>query len=431
MATNVFIGGAEAVAQVATIVVSGTWATNDTATITCNGKSLVLTIGATVTTTSIATAIKEMINGTAITGDATRSNTGDNIPEFTEFTATVDSSTVTLTGDTAGKPFTISVVANTVGTGDLTLTLEATAATGTYHWDNADNWDTGSVPVSTDSVVIDSRALNDIRYGLDQNAVTLASMIITNGFSHKIGLKPINEDVSNQKYPEYRETSLKISATLFSIEGQGSGSGRIKINLGANASTMSISARGTGETTNVPAVLILGTHASNIARITRGHVGFAFYDEETSHLATLDVGFEDNQAGDSTVVCGGGVDLADATITQSGGTLTIDSACATTTQSGGTLNVKSGNQTTITGDGNVNIIGALTVTNLNSSGGTLDFRKGIGTVTVSNCAVGKQTTIHDPSKRVTWSAGIDLYRCGISDVTIDLGKHLTLTPSAI
>jgi hypothetical protein len=436
MAEVVFIGGAEAVAQIATIVVANTWTAADTVTVTCNGKTLTLTVGATVTTTAVATAIKEMINGDDITGDATRSNTGDNIPEFTEFTATVNSSTVTITGNTAGKPFTISVGETTASTGTATLTLAATAATGPNHWSNADNWDTGSVPVSTDDVVLDGRALNDILYGLDQNAVTLASLTISKSFTKKLGLLPINVDVTSESYPEYRDTYLKISATLLSIEGIGAGSSRIKINLGSNASTMSISSRGTTESSNsnVPPVLIVGTHASNVARITRGNVGFAFYDKEAAHLATLTVGFEDNQSGNSTVICGDGVDLENAAITQSGGTLTIDSTTSSGTivQSGGTLIVRSAAHAAITADGTLQYNGVGTVTALNSSGGTLDFRQGSGGVIVSACVVGKGTTIQDPAKRVTWTTGIDLYRCGISDIpTFDLGKHFTVTPSSI
>lgn len=435
MSEKVFIGGAIDIAQVTTIAVQDTWATDDTATLTIGNKSLTLTVGTTATTTQIAAELANMVNGTSLGTGYSSNAMGDEIPEFMNITASADTGTLTLTADDAGVPFEVSVSESTAGDGTLGTPTDATAATGKHFWNNAANWDGGAIPVNSDDAVLDARAMNDILYGLDQNAVTLASLTISNTFTRKLGLPPINADDSSNTYPEYRDQYLKISVTALSIEGQGSGSGRIKLNLGSAASTMNISARGTGEFDNVPAVLILGTHSTNIARITRGSIGFAFYDNESAHLATLAVGFEDNQAGDATVICGDGVDLADATITQSGGTLTIDSACATTVQSGGTLNVKSGNQTTITADGTLNVIGAasaLTITTLNSSGGTIDFRKGTGAVTVSNCAVGKQTTILDPAKRVTWSAGIDLTRCGIQDLQqIDLGKHFTLTPSAI
>jgi hypothetical protein len=434
MTEPIWIGGAEDVAQVATIVVANTWAANDTATVTCNGKSLVLTVGATVTTTAIATAIKEMINGDAITGNATRSNTGDNIPEFTEFTATVDSSTVTITGDTAGKPFTISVSESTAGDGSLSLTLEATAATGKNHWSNADNWSTGAVPVNSDDVVLDGRATSDILYGLAQSAVTLASFTITNGFTKKLGLPLINTDSTTETYPEYRATYLAIGATLLSIQGEGQGSGRIKINLGSVQTAATISSRGTSLETNIPAVLLQGTHASNVLRVTRGNIGLAFFDGESAHLATFDIGFEENQAGDVTVRCGDGLDIADATITQSGGTLTIETATGsgTITQSGGVLNVLAGAHAAITVNGTLYYNGTGTLTTLSVNGGIADFRRGSGAVTVTNCNIGRSSSLFDPAKRVTWTNGIDLHYCAISELqAFDLGKHFTVQRSAI
>jgi hypothetical protein len=361
MAEPVFIGGAEMVAQVATITVDDTWAAGDDATVTCAGKSLTLTVGTDATATQIALALAEMINGTTQTGtgDHTFSNTGPNIPEFTEFTALASGAALTLTGDTKGKPFTVSVSEDTAGDGTLGLTLETVAATGKWHWSNADNWSTGTVPVNGDLVVLDNRSTSDILYGLDQSAVTVASLTIKNSFTKKLGLPTLNSDSSSNTYPEYRATYLAIGATLLLIEGEGAGSGRIKINLGTVASTMTISSRGNTAEANIPAILFQGTNTANIANISRGDVGFAFYEGESAHLAALGVGFETNLAGDVTVRCGDGVDLGDAVVTQSGGTLTVETAnsTGTTTQSGGILNVLAGAQATITAEGVLNYVG--------------------------------------------------------------------------
>ena len=435
MAEPILINGAEMVAQVATITVDNAWAAGDTAVVTCAGKSLTLTVGTDATATGVALAITEMINGTTQTGtgDHTFSNTGTNIPEFTEFTALASGAALTLTGDTKGKPFTVTVSETTVGTGTLGLTLATVAATGKWHWDNADNWSTGAVPVNADTVVLDNRATADILYGLAQSAVTLASLTIKNSFTKKLGLSTLNSDSQSNNYPEYRATYLAIGATLLLIEGEGSGSGRININLGSVASTMTISSRGSAAETNIPAVLIQGTNTANIANISRGDVGFAFYEGESAHLATLNVGFETNQAGDSTVRCGDGVDLGDAVVTQSGGTLTIETVngTGTTTQSGGTLNVLAGAQATITADGTLNYAGAGTITTLSASG-TVDFRQGTGAVTVTNFTLGKGASLFDPAKRVTFTNAIDLYRCKITDLqAFDLGSHLTIQRTTI
>lgn len=436
MGEVIWKGGADEIAQISTITVTGTWATNDTATITIGGFSITLTVGTDTTTAQIATAIKEMFNGDAQTGtgDHTFSNTGDEIQPFNEITASVNSSTVTFTGDTAGKPFTISVSESTAGTGSLGSVTESTSATGPNHWNNAENWDTGAVPVSTDDVVIDGTSDFDIKYGLDQNAVTLTSLTILNSFTKKIGLPEVNADSSTNKYPEYRDTYLKISATTLTIHGEGSGSGRIKINLGSAASTMGISSRGQTAETNIPALLIQGTNSSNIARITRGDVGFAFFDGESAHLATLDVGFEDNQAGNVTCRCGDGVDLTDAAVTQSGGSLHIETATSSGTivQSEGTLYVRAGAHASITMAGTVHYIGTGTATTISVNGGDLDFRRGAGAVTVTNLTIGRGSSFRDPAKRVTITNGMDISLCSIDELAVlDLGKHFTLQRTAI
>lgn len=437
MTELIWRGGADAIAQISTITVTGTWATNDTATLTIGGYTLTLTVGTDTTTANIATALKEMFNGDAQTGtgDHTFSNTGDEIQPMNEIAATVNSSTVTFTHATAGKPFTLTVGETTAGTGSLGSVTTSTAATGPDFWSNAENWSTGSVPVSSDDVVIDGRSNWDIKYGLDQSAVALTSLTIKNSYTKTIGLPEINKDNAAENYPEYRDTYLQVQTSTLTIEGEGTGSGRIKIDLGsATATTMNISSRGNTAEQGIPALLILGTNASNIARVTRGDVGFAFYEGGSAHLATLDVGFEDNQAGNSTVRCGDGVDLTNATVTQSGGSLTIETTTSsgTITQSGGTLYVLAGAHAQIDVDGTLYYSGAGTLTTLNISGGTVDFRRGAQAVTVTNCVISRQSTLLDPAKRVTFTNGIDVTRCGLNELQeIDLGKHFTIQRSAI
>lgn len=148
MATKRWLGKAQAKAQVTTITVGGTWSTSDTPTFTINDKDIVVTVGTDTTTANIATAMKEAFNGDTQTGtgDHTFSETGDNIPEFDEITATVSGSVVTLTGDTKGKPFSITATDNSAS-GTFTPST-TTAATGPNHWDDAENWSGGSLPTS-------------------------------------------------------------------------------------------------------------------------------------------------------------------------------------------------------------------------------------------------------------------------------------------
>jgi hypothetical protein len=108
MATKRFTPKALARAQLDQITVANTWAGGDTQTSTINEKALVLTVGAVTTTSGIAAAIAAMINGDDALGTETRSETGNNVTEFTEVTAAANGSVVSVTGNTKGVPFALT-----------------------------------------------------------------------------------------------------------------------------------------------------------------------------------------------------------------------------------------------------------------------------------------------------------------------------------
>lgn len=374
-------GKALAVAQVSTITVGGTWVNGETATLTINGRNLVLTVGATVTTAAIATALKEMWNGDTITGDATRSETGNNVPEFDEVTATVSGSVVTLTGDTKGKPFTLTV-SETSPSGTLTLAT-TTAATGPNHWDNAQNWDTGAVPVSTDTVYLDNSDVS-VKYGLAQSAVTLTALHIGQSFSGDVGLPESNAD--GTEYLEYRDQYLAIGVTTLTIgRGEGNGSGRLKINTGSVQTALTIEDGAAGTDSDLPAVIWKGTHISNTVTVRgNGTFGAAAFGAETATIATLSV------EGSAEVICSSGVTLT--TVTVHGGTVSLASAVTT-------LTVR---------DGEVTVDGAGAVTTANVWGGTLVYNSSgaLGTATVGEA--GQIDFSQDPGTK-TVTNPIDAY----------------------
>src|SRR6185295_4333942 len=88
-ATKTWTGNAAAVPQISTITVAGTWADTETATLTVNGKALVLTLVGSESTGNVATALKEMwmagsrLDGSAST-DATSNAGGGQFGEFVE-----------------------------------------------------------------------------------------------------------------------------------------------------------------------------------------------------------------------------------------------------------------------------------------------------------------------------------------------------------
>src|SRR5690349_5313370 len=160
--------------QTYTITIANTWAQNDTATITIDNVAFVVTIGTLVTTAQVATTIQQALSGTTLT-DTSASCTisiadggAASIPQFSEFTATVSSSVVTLTangsGALAGKPFTVSVTESTAGTGTAAGAAGITA-TSQYHASEVDNWG-NAAPADNDTLVWDEGSI-DTRYDLN------------------------------------------------------------------------------------------------------------------------------------------------------------------------------------------------------------------------------------------------------------------------
>jgi hypothetical protein len=374
MANCDWVGNAAAIKDVWTITVANTWATSDTATVTIDGIDLVITIGSLVTTAQVATTIKEAFNGptlTDTTATVSPSGGGVSIPQFAELTATVSGSVVTITANTAGVPHTISATESTAGSGTATG-AHAITATGPNYWDNADNWAAGSVPVSTDAVRIDRPV--SILYGLDQNAVTLASLTIGERFtgsSAYIGLPFRNAN----GYEEYRETYLKISATALTIRGA---SGRCKINVGTAQTAADIFTSGTANETGRAAIQFLGTHASNVLNVFGGTVGVADNDGEAATVATLRVT-------GGTVSCGTGATLT--TVVKTGGTLTVRSSTTTLTNNAGTLNIYGGTQTLVHHMvGTLTVDGTTTITTLRQGGGTVTSGPNVTLTTVDKFA---------------------------------------------
>lgn len=211
MAVKRWKGTAVAIAQRTTLTFTGSFAATNTVTVSCNGNNLVVTLGSTsaASVTAVASAVSAAINASSATAslsaDETRNIGGQQIPEFTEFTASSSAGVVTLTGNTRGKPF--SVTASETASGSVAVATSV-AATGPNHADNAANWSGGTLPVSNDVLLFDSGGVS-VLYGLQvftdgsiNNAVE-----ITTDYTGSIGL-PVYDVVSG--YAEYRERYLYL-----------------------------------------------------------------------------------------------------------------------------------------------------------------------------------------------------------------------------
>ncbi len=442
MAIRRWLGNALAIAQKQTITIAGTWVANDTVTVTCNGLDLVLTVGTTVTTAQIATELAAALGSTSSTlGTGYSVNErGPNIAEFREFVSgdtapSASGSVVTLTGKTKGKPFTVTVSKSS--TSGTVSTTTSTSATGPNHFDNADNWSGSAVPVDSDDIVFDSGSVSCL-YGLSQGSLTPATITISLGYTGKIGLASINVDDSVYTYREYRERYLVLCASADSINtvvtiGGGEGIGSNRINLDCNTGQVTIAVVGSGSTeiSGLPSVFLKGTHASNVVSVSRGLVGIAVLAGESMTVSTLSVGYKTNQASDSTVMVGSGATLT--TVNQSGGLLYTSTAITTQNLSGGEWIHLAGAITTANIDGGVcryQSTSTLT-TAIVGGGGELDFRQDPRSRTVTNCDLYDGAILRDPSGTVTFSNGIDLNRCDLRGVALDIPQNKRITLGSV
>lgn len=224
------------------------------------------------------------------------------IIEFTGNLAATDVGEVIANGD------------NLTGTSAQTITITSiSASTGPYHWDNAENWSGGSVPVDNDTVVFERNA-NPVKYGLDQSSTTLDLLDVRASYTGTIGLPSENRS-GNTPYIEYRLRSLQIGATNVRIgAGEGIGSERILLDLGDVQSTVTIHSTATPAAIGQHAVTFQGTHAANKLFVYQGFVGIAPNSGDTAVLNELHVGYETDATSDVELYVGDNVTLGDVVV---------------------------------------------------------------------------------------------------------------------
>lgn len=305
-----------------------------------------------------------------------------------------------------------------------------TANSGPNDISVAANWSGETLPVAGDTVVIDQGS-SGMLYHLDQLATGLAAFYHYARFTGDIGLPERSTELGSTYY-EFREQYLTVDAPTISIGiGDGSSGSRIKIK-GVSGTTPTVDVYQTDSPVDpgVPSCLLVLPNSSSVLNVNRGSVGIAIYPGETSTVPTLRVGFETNQAGDSTVICGAGVTLT--TIEQSGGKVTTNSAVTTLNMTAGELVHETGTFTTINLDGGaVRYKSPSTLTTLIvGSNGIVDFRQDLRSRTVTNISLHAGSEFHDPHGTVTASNGFDFVRCQPSDCVFEIApnQNVVLSP---
>lgn len=406
MSTILWRGDAPAVAQVSTITVTGTWATSDTATLTVNGKSVTFTVGATQTIAAVVAGLVAAWNASTI-------------PELAEVTAANASPNITLTSDTAGVPFTVTTSEVTAGNGELSDPAATVANSGPADAAILANYSGAALPINDDTLVFENSA-NSALYNLEAlTALTTLSVTVRQSFTGQIGLPKVHS-TSLGSYIEYRPRYFKAGITALKIgEGEGAGSGRLMFNCGAAASAVSVFNSGAPAERGVPAILIIGTASTASVSVNKGVVGIACFAGETATAPTVNVGYTNSQAGDSTVYCGSGATLTN--LLQSGGQVFLASNLASLAQDAGELTVD-GTATvaaaTIAGTVYDRSSGTWTTLELLATG-VYDHRRSLTAKTITNAVtMADGAKFYDPFQVVTFSGG---FICNPEKVVLDLG----------
>jgi hypothetical protein len=406
-------------------VFGGTWEASDVVNVTVGNRITSIAAGA----TSITTVVDNLV--TALNAST--------LPEIGEITWDRNGNNLRGTADVAGIPFEVSLAtteagggaadAQTIDGGTTSAGSDTTYCTGPNHADNPQNWSGGTLPANGDTIIFASSNVSCL-YALDfLTALTGTTILRYMSFTGECGLPPYNAN----GYYEYRPRYFEIEGGSARLGlGDGSGSSRFMLDFGSTAATVLVYDTGQSGAGEEVADFLKVASTSTVT-VNKGRVGIAVYPGEASALSTLNIGFRDNPAGDSYVICGAGVTTL-TTINQSGGFCRTETNSTTLTMTDGE-HVRQGTctLTTLNLDGGAmryNSSGTLTTANV-GSGGNLDFRQDSRAKTVTNTNLYEGFEYHDPIGNVTNTSGFDFVRCAPRDGLWDVAPHFTYTRSVI
>lgn len=395
MATLIFRGDAPVVGQISVCTLSGTWASGEKCHVTINGKAVSVTAPvAGLSAAQMVAALVAAINGDAVTAQAeTRNTTGPTLPEFYPITASANSATLTLTGDTE-RPFTATVTEDAASGSAGSVTT--TAASGPSHIIAA-NFSGGSLPSNGDTLVFTGN--RPALYALDAlSAIALTNVVFESGYTAACGLTDTFTNEAGTGY-EYLPRYLVLDTdTLLIGRGEGTGSGRILINC-ANAQTAIVVERtGSSPDRDRHAVQLHNMGASSTLEVTGGSVDVCREQSQTGTLTSA------RATGNARMRLGAGVTLTTCT---ADGSSQVECHAATTVNCYGTAQVdkQSGAVTNLNvfgGTARVNDSGTITNTTLGAA--TLDLSRNTSGATFTNTTISAGGfSLLDPGAIATWS----------------------------
>ncbi|NQU76043.1 MAG: hypothetical protein HQ546_07015 [Planctomycetes bacterium] len=424
MATLLWRGDALAVAQIDTLTPANV-GIGDTFTATINGKSI------TVTATAATVA--------NVTGLMTTAWNATEIPEFAEVTASDSTTHVTLTADTAGKPFTVTATeADGDASDDQTFSQATTTANAGPNVLAAANFrdisdDSMGLPTSGDFVHFKDSSVSML-YALEAiSGVDLGGLHIWASYTGSIGLPRLNEDQdggAELDYDEYRPLALlHEGGPLFIGEGSGAGSGRIKLDTATYICTAIVYKTGSSPDDNY-AVQIDSYKNTSTLMIYEGEVDLGADPMDDGLWATV------------TVKGNGKVRThyprAEITTLTAGenAICEIYDDCTTTWVTGSadvTFGPGIATQTVIHClSGTIRHLGDNTITTLHIGvGGAFDASNAMGTLVITNCTCAAGAAIVDPNNRTNFSNPIDVGDAdAFTDFSFQFGPGRNITPAA-
>jgi hypothetical protein len=295
-------------------------------------------------------------------------------------------------------------------------------------FNTAANWSDAAAPANSDTLIFNYRgnAGNSCTTNLS-TILTGITLIVDKSYTNDIGV--LSDTVA---------TYLVLDGGTVHIgqqTGQGSASGStlLMIDTGSTAATFNIYDSSSSSASIYYPPILLKCASTSIVNMFGGSAGVAALTGETA-TATFKVA---KGAGsiDPTLYLGEGVTVT--AIYQKNGTVYSRSNQTATLveKSDGTYRYAGSGATTTLNNygGTVYSEGTGTITNL-KNGGTVDFSRDSRAKTVTNCEVYDGSTLDlrtGVGLSVTFTNGIDFYRCGPQDTTLRMEPHVTLTPSAV
>jgi hypothetical protein len=381
MANVYWKGGAVATAQVTTFTPTDAPDAGDTTTLQAiddEGGDYTLSV------TGVG-SVKDLVE--AFVTAATAAKTAGYAP-WDEVTATENDTVLTLTVTTAGKP--INFV-GTAGAGETFTEATPTPNSGPYDWGTLANWIDADGAIAdnlpgadaSDTVYVEGDGTTNpvIKYGLDQSgtAETITALYATKcqiGSNGSAGFAP--------NYLKIKASKIEIN---YSYIGTATYSSPININNGTVATTINVYNSGTNNPTTEPSVNLKVVESSSDIYVHAGKVGIASHAGEVSTVDNIYV-----LGSAAYAYIGAGVTTTGGMIEQRAGYCYSMITVATIPL----INIYGGSFYQVSNS-------TVTITALNSIGGTTDLTGVTGVVTVT-----------------TWKAGINSiikYDIGMATLT--------------